>query len=365
MKHHLLRATIANGIAFADNLVGHKDYAGAIEVLEQTQRHAPFYAVQARIECVKGISALADGNSKEALRYLGEAIELDNTIKISHAYFLARAYQREKHYPEAVKYYDVALSGYLPGRETRLGIEAGKDWAAAVKSRLIRMYFAKTYDRAIAEALEMKIAIPADKDVNGVLGASLAALGRYEEAYAPLTLAVTKNHKYDGLLRRLEHVCSMLGRHEEAAEYRERLLEKYPDDALLHRKKGVEFMRKGQVAEAINACDKAVTLNPDFALARLSLALCHQKHSDPALTSEKFREAVDCAHDGGQLKAMTQGAAAMHTGDRAMALHWYQVACVTPPAKGEMSIYSRGLLRHVAENIGPLLTYEKPALKAA
>lgn len=365
MKHHLLRATIANGIAFADNLVGHKDYAGAIDVLERTQRYAPFYNVQARIECVKGISALANGNSKEALRYLGEAIELDNTVKISHAYFLARAYQKQEQYAEAVKYYDVALIGYLPGRETRLGIEAGKDWAAAVKSRLICMYFAKAYDRAIAEALEMKIAIPADKDVNGVLGASLAALGRYEEAYAPLALAVTKNHRYDGFLRKLEHVCSMLGRHEEAAEYRERLLEKYPDDALLHRKKGVEFARRGHFVEAINACDRALTLNPDFALARLSLALCHQKISDPALTSEKFREAVDCAHDGGQLKAMTQGAAALHNGDRAMALQWYQVACVTAPAKGEMSIYSREVLRHVAENIGPLLTYEKPALKAA
>ncbi len=60
---------------------------------------------------------------------------------------------------------------------------------------------------------------------------------------------------------------SELGRYEEAVEACDRAIELQPDGALAWKNKGVAFFRLRRYEEALEACDRAIELQPDYASA--------------------------------------------------------------------------------------------------
>lgn len=65
---------------------------------------------------------------------------------------------------------------------------------------------------------------------------------------------------------------------------------------------GLDYMRKGQLDAALEKFDRALTQNPNFALAHSSAAYVHDRRGDATLAEKHYRRAVELEPDNGSTR---------------------------------------------------------------
>ena len=197
-----------------------------------------------------------------ALEYLDQAVARDPNYALAYATI-------------GWAYTDLALgvAGALPADEAfrrakdavarALRIDSGLAQAHAVLGHL---KYACDYDWAGAEA-ELKRAIKLDPnsgEAYDFYGLLLSSLERYDEAIAMQRRA----HELDPLAHRIDVVTTYLraGRYDEALRAVTRVLEVEPNLALAHLTLGWVHLLTGKPDEGIAALERAVSLSPDSTL---------------------------------------------------------------------------------------------------
>lgn len=65
---------------------------------------------------------------------------------------------------------------------------------------------------------------------------------------------------------------------------------------------GVDYMRKGQMDQALEKLKRAVDQDPDFALAHSSLAFCYAKSAEPEKAEKEYRKALSLEPDNAVIR---------------------------------------------------------------
>jgi serine/threonine-protein kinase len=216
----------------------------------------------------------------QALKHLDEAVARDPGFALAYATI-------------GWVYLDLALAvaGSLPAGEA-----LARAWAATARALeldpalaeahavLGHLKYACDYDWAGGEA-ELKRAIelnPNSGEAYDFYGLLLASLERYDEAVEVQRRA----HELDPLAHRMDIVTTFLraGRYDEALRAVTRVLEVEPDLALAHLTLGWVYLLTGRPDEGLAAMEKAVALSPDNSLylAQLGQALARVGRIDDA-----------------------------------------------------------------------------------
>ncbi|MBF0179076.1 MAG: tetratricopeptide repeat protein [Magnetococcales bacterium] len=116
------------------------------------------------------------------------------------------------------------------------------------------------------------------------LGVALQVMGRLEEAWEPLGIALEKLPGDREVVRALGVACEGLGRPEEAEAWYRRLVALWPDGAQGYNHLGTLLLGLRRIEEAEAALREAVRVQPGFAAAwtNLGLALAAQGHNGEA-----------------------------------------------------------------------------------
>ena len=113
--------------------------------------------------------------------------------------------------------------------------------------------------------------VPTDYQGVGHLGATLADLGRYDEAEPYLRQALQATD--DGLTHyNLALLLAITGRVPEAIEHYRQALERNPADSNARINLATALARQGRVAEAVTELRRVVAADPDNELARINLS---------------------------------------------------------------------------------------------
>jgi tetratricopeptide (TPR) repeat protein len=158
------------------------------------------------------------------------------------------------------------------------------------------------------------------------LGICLAAMGRREEALAPLLQAIKLDPEHADTRRWVASLLFERGRIEEAVEQ----LAKAGEGPLARVRVGQQLLRAWQVAEARDQFDRALSDDPNSAEARLGLGVCDLYAGKVAEAEANLQEAIRLDPKLAEAHAHL-GAIAAHAGRWSDAVAAYEKAAAIEP----------------------------------
>lgn len=141
------------------------------------------------------------------------------------------------------------------------------------------------------------------------LGAALSGLGRFDEAEAPLMLALQEDPLHGPATINLGQVRLAQGRADEAVELLRRAVELLPGDLMAWSNLGAALMGAERQADAKDALEQALTLEPTNAVAWRNLGSVHHRLGRYGDAADAFRKAL--AHGAAAAETLTHLGAAL------------------------------------------------------
>ena len=147
-------------------------------------------------------------------------------------------------------------------------VKVTPDTAVAMAGKL---YGAGNYVQAERVCRQLLAARPGNADAHNVLGVTLQALGRSEEAIASLKRAVELAPQAASIHANLGEILRQQGNTQEAAEALEQAVKLDPDNGQAHNNLGITYFERGKPKMAVKHYRKAIELRPDMAEAHNNL----------------------------------------------------------------------------------------------
>jgi len=159
----------------------------------------------------------------------------------------------------------------------------------------VRLFQAGDYDGAIAALARLARGEILSMEVQLTLGRSLVRRRRYAEAVKELETAAELLPKWSLTYFELSHAYAGMGEPGKAVATLDRGLKVDPDNAALHRARGLLLQQSGDRAGARAELERARELDPRDARLRLMLSAVYRDDGDVAKAVSEVREAVRLA----------------------------------------------------------------------
>ena len=134
-----------------------------------------------------------------------------------------------------------------------------------------KLYGAGNFAQAEKVCRQLIAARPGNADAHNVLGVTLQALGRNEEAIASLKRAIELAPEAASIHANLGEILRQQGKTEEAAEALEQAVKLDPNNGQAHNNLGITYFERGKPKIAVEHYRKAIEIRPDMAEAHNNL----------------------------------------------------------------------------------------------
>lgn len=199
----------------------------------------------------QGIINIKNGNYEEAIKFFDKTININPNC--SNAYIdKGIALDALTKYQEAVKNYDIALS--IDNANIRIFI-----------NKASTLYLMKKYEDSIIEC-DKGLKLKKHSHLYNMKGASLATLGKHNEAIENYNKAIEQEPNYFDPYQNKFCPLFKLGRYEEALESINNTIELKPNHSkidVMYTNKALVLSKLGRCEEVLESLDKALTLNPN------------------------------------------------------------------------------------------------------
>jgi tetratricopeptide (TPR) repeat protein len=155
-----------------------------------------------------------------------------------------------------------------------------------------QLYSRGEFERAERVCRQIIAARPGDGDAHNILGVSLAALGRTEEAVAALRRATEINAGAASYYANLGDILRRAGRLDEASRAAERAIELQPDNPQALNNLGIIHYELKQFDEAVASYRRAIELRPGMAEALNNLGNALRLTGDAEGARQAYRDAL-------------------------------------------------------------------------
>jgi len=272
-------------VLYADGftLLRNGDYRGAIAQFKEALARDPLTAHPfERMEAMeKAAAALRDGVVTAAIEHLDVAIELDPNRGESHR-LLATVYLADRREDEAVAEFETAAR--LDPDDERIRL--------ALANALVEAGRYPDAERALGQTIER---LPASGRARYALAGLYQRQGLYEQAVSELAAAVAHHPLIglNGIYQSLGAMAAARQNFDAAVDAYEKRVDVHPNDADGHQDLGETYARLGRHAEALAEFAMVSTLATGRADAFTAMAQVHLKEERYTEAVEACRRALD------------------------------------------------------------------------
>jgi tetratricopeptide (TPR) repeat protein len=264
-------------------LIAQRDYAGALERCKDGEAATRNPAL---LECLEGRRIFLEGAASADFR------EGRNQMQ---------AYMEK--YPEGQLYglSERIVNFWTSIVEAETQVEEDPENAAALSGLGVLYYYTGSFDAAIEIAERSQRLDPENVDNYEILGFCYYYTGRTEDAIRQFDYLVENSEPEDTRVFSIGGTaCLTTEQYNKAVKYFERQVELSPEDPSAHSNLADGLLQAGRVADAEEACRKALELDPNSPTAIFILGQVHREQDDEDEAIRYYEQFLEIVPEGEQ-----------------------------------------------------------------